>query len=47
MTASSPKGTAGSARLWQKQVMALIAKEDYWAGRPDYQIFKWEGEQVP
>lgn len=27
MTASSPKGTAGSARLWQKQVMALIAKE--------------------
>lgn len=27
MTASSPKGTAGSARLWQKQVIALIAKE--------------------
>ena len=27
MTASSPKGTAGSARLWQKQVMALVAKE--------------------
>ena len=27
MTESSPKGTAGSARLWQKQVMALIAKE--------------------
>ena len=27
MTASSPKGTASSARLWQKQVMALIAKE--------------------
>lgn len=27
--------------------LALIAKEDYWAGRPDYQIFKWEGEQVP
>ena len=27
MTASSPKGTAGSTRLWQKQVMALIAKE--------------------
>ena len=27
MTASSPKGTAGSARLWQKQVMALVTKE--------------------
>ena len=24
--------------------LALIAKEDYWAGRPDYRIFKQEGE---
>lgn len=24
--------------------LALIAKEDYWAGRPDYRIFEQEGE---
>ena len=26
--------------------LALIAKEDYWAGRPDYRIFKEEGGQT-
>ena len=26
--------------------LALIAKEDYWAGRPDYRIFKEEGGQM-
>ena len=26
--------------------LALIAKEDYWAGRPDYRIFEQEGEQA-
>lgn len=26
------------------QELALIAKEDYWAGRPDYRIFEQEGE---
>ena len=25
--------------------LALIAKEDYWVGRPDYRIFEQEGEQ--
>ncbi|OUN16565.1 hypothetical protein B5G38_04930 [Gemmiger sp. An87] len=28
------------------QELALIAKEDYWAGRPDYRIFEQEGEQA-
>lgn len=28
------------------QELALIAKEDYWAGRPDYRIFEQKGEQA-
>lgn len=28
------------------QELAIIAKEDYWAGRPDYRIFEQEGEQA-